>query len=360
MALKFSMFPIAPMLRNWVGVPGGTFDGSLLPFHIVGDVYLEEVASHIPEDEFDYCKSALGTETIKHLEEIKYAIIHRFPTVVKDPATGDLLFEQELAERSRMLVQEIVACLRLIRPTMQHVQFMGGSVEPNGTLRHMHFENPFSYVSSLPNQRLFGIRTIDLQNLKFYVPLFVTAMEGNYWKYRMAVEMFQSGHFQHSHWKLRFFMWTAALEALFTSHTSNQHRGSLVAKERVKFLLGPSALIYPLDELSQYDVDPQLTVADVIDEIYCLRNHIAHGDKVPDYYVQATGRQGINGPICRGEVLMEAISSIIRQALLSILKNGLLSHFSDAASSESYFAANGLTKSTLETLPGKSHFQCPG
>jgi hypothetical protein len=348
------------MARNWVGVPDGHFDDSLLPFQIMGDVYVEEVSSRIPKDEFDYCKSALGTETTKYLEQVKYAIIHRFPSIEKDPITGNLVLEQELADRSRMLVQEIIACLRLIRPITQNVQFMGGSVEPDGTLRHMHFDNPFSYVSSLPNQRLFGIRTVDIQSLKYYAPLFVAAMEGNYWKYRMAVEMFQSGYFQHSHWKLRFFMWTAALEALFTSHTNAQHRGSLVAKERVKFIVGASTLIYPPDERSQYEADPKLTVADVIDEIYCLRNHIAHGDKVPDYYFHTPGRQALSGTLYKGEVLLEAISSIVRQALLSILKNGLLNHFADAASSESFFAANALTKSAIEARLGKRQYSCPG
>ena len=66
MNLRFSMFPIAPMARNWVGVPDGTFDDSLLPFQIMGDVYIEDVSSLIPKDEFDYCKSALGTETTKY------------------------------------------------------------------------------------------------------------------------------------------------------------------------------------------------------------------------------------------------------------------------------------------------------
>jgi hypothetical protein len=355
MDLRFSMFPIAPMVRNWVGVPDGTFDDSLLPFQIVDDVYIEHVSPLIPKDEFDYCKSALGTETTKHLEQVEYAIIHRFPSIEQDPITGDLILEHELAHRSKMLVQEIVACLRLIRPTTQHAQFIGGSVEPGGKLRHMHFDNPFIYVSSLPNQRLFAIRTVDMHRLKYFAPLFVAAMEGHYWKYRMAVEMFQSGHFQHSHWKLRFFMWTAALEALFTSHTSSEHRGSLVAKERAKFLVGANTLIYPLDERLEYEADPKLTVADVIDEIYCLRNHIAHGDRVPDYYFRTPGRKAINGTIKKGEVLMESISSIVRQALLRILEKGLLNHFVDAAASEAYFTRNGLTTSAI----GKRHYRCP-
>ena len=65
----------------------------------------------------------------------------------------------------------------------------------------------------------------------------------------------------------------------------------MVAKERVKFLLGATAPIYPPGEYMDLDPDPGLTVAVVIDEIYCLRNHIAHGDKLPDYYYEAAAER---------------------------------------------------------------------
>jgi hypothetical protein len=251
-----------------------------------------------------------------------------------------------------------VACLRIVRPFVQSAQFLGGSVETNGTLRHIHFHHPITFLTPLPSQNLIAIRTQDVQRLKGIFPEFRNAMEGNYWKFRMAVDMFQSGYFQQTHWKLRFFMWTAALESLFTSHSSTQHRGSLVAKERIKFVVGGNTSIYPADELSQYETNPNITIADVIDEIYCLRNHLAHGDKVPDYYFQTPCRQGINGPVYKADLLTEALSSIIRSALLRILDNGLLAHYSDAASSESYFTQHGLTRNVLQAA-GLPYYQCP-
>ena len=201
--------------------------------------------------------------------------------------------------------------------------------------------------ASVPNQRLFFIRSSDIEKLRFYAPRFIEAIEGDHSKYIMAVDMYQSGFFQHSYWKVRFFLWTAALEALFTSHTSEEHRGSLVAKERIKWVLGEDTLIYPSDELTEFDTDPKLKVRDVIDEIYCLRNHIAHGDRLPQYYFETVGRKAIDeSPIYMGEMLSEAISSIVRQSLLVILERGLISHFKDAPTAENYF--KGHTKSILK------------
>jgi len=80
--------------------------------------------------------------------------------------------------------------------------------------------------------------------------------------------------------------------------------------------------------------NPNLTVADIVDEIYCLRNHIAHGDKIPEYYYQAIGRSEFGTDLNRIDLLIEAISFIVRRSLLKILKNNLLSHFQDSGSSE--------------------------
>jgi hypothetical protein len=363
-SLKFSLFPLERIARQSQGLhPEDNFDDSKLPFEIVDGVYIENIAGLIPEDEFDYCKPMLGSEAVRHLEGIKYAIIHRFPCPEIDPVTGSLTLEPEVSQKSRDRVQQITACLRLIRPTPQHAQFMGGEVNPDGTLQHFHFDNPLTFIQSVPNQQLFGLRTCDIESLRFYAPLFIQAIAGNHWKFIMAVTMFQSGFFQQSDWKLRYFMWTAALEALFTSHTSDQHRGSLVAKERIKWLLGATTPIYNQGELSILDHDPQLTVEGVVDEIYCLRNHIAHGDKVPDYYFVTPGRTREDFPaISKLDVLLESISSIVRQSLLKILKDGLIQPFEDDSKSSAFFTALSLTKDLLAAAKknaGISHFKCP-
>jgi hypothetical protein len=199
-----------------------------------------------------------------------------------------------------------------------------------------------------------------MRSLLFYAPLFRQAMHGPYWKFRMAVQMHEAGHFQNTEWKARFFLWASALESLFTSKTPGawrEHSGSMVASERIKFLLGANTPIYPPGELTSLLPNPGLTIEKTIGEIYCLRNHIAHGDKVPDYYFQ-NGRLDFEGQLARFAVLTEAISFIVRQSLLKILKDGLLSHFEDSASSEAYFSSKALTKSALETA-GIKHFACP-
>jgi|SRR3984885_411128 len=365
MDMKFSLFPIERLARSWEkgGFYDGDFDRSLLPFEIIPGLFIEDVEALIAPNEFNHYLSMLGYESVKFLKAIKYVIINRYPKYAVKP-NGDMIFEEDQRKSSEYLIQEAIACLRLIRPIRQFAQACGGDVRDDGSLTNFHFESPLPYVNSPENQKLFGVRTSDAEALRFYLPLFQNAMSGQFWKFRMALEMYQSGFFQHSHWKARYFLWTAALESLYTSQpqpgSGSGHSGSLVAKERIKSLLGPTAPIYPPGELTNLDTNPNLTVADVMDEIYCLRNNIAHGDKIPDYYFQTPGRKMFDGQeLYKRDMLIEAISSIIRQSLLAILKNGLLDHFRDRVSSETYFGGLGLTKSNLiKTIP-KTGFTCP-
>jgi hypothetical protein len=362
---KFSLFPIERLAKSWEngGFDDGDFDRTILPFEIIPGLFIEDVESLIPPDEFDHLLQMLGLQTVRFLKAIKYVIINRYPERSFDP-DGNLIFGEDLRKGSEYLIQEAIACLRLIRPIRQFAQSCGGDIRDDGSLINFHFENPLSFVDSPENQNLFRVRTNDAENLRFFMPLFQQAMSGNFWKFRMALEMYQSGFFQHSHWKARYFLWTAALESLYTSQphpgSGSEHSGSLVAKERIKHLLGPTTPIYPQGELTNLDPNPNLTVADVIDEIYCLRNNIAHGDKIPDYYFHSRGRIMFDGnELKKVNMLIEAISSIIRQSLLAILKKGLLNHFQDRASSEAYFGGLGLTKTLLSKRVPKSGFTCP-
>lgn len=357
---KFSFYPIG---RLSIGPPRGMEDEDFdlkLPFEILPDVQIEDVSSLIRKGEFDIHKPGLGEYRIRELERIKYAIIHRYPQHGLDPDTGKYLVDTGQTNRSRKLVQEMAACLRIIRPVTVYADFCEGEVADNGELYNFAFNEPEPNFSLPINQRLFAFRNEDVQLLRSYAPLFRSAMVGSFWKFRMAVQMYDTGYFQTDHWKIRFFLWTSVLEALFTSQNPNrEHSGSRVAKERIKEMLGPGTSVYPPEELSRLEANPSLTVADVLDEIYCLRNHIAHGDMIPGHYFQTTGRSSLNGPLVRIDMLIENISFIVRRSLLKIMKDNLLAHFRDAASSEAYFDTLQLTNSAISMRFGRSTFTCP-
>ena len=83
-----------------------------------------------------------------------------------------------------------------------------------------------------------------------------------------------------------------------------------------------------------------------MDDLYKLRNCMAHGDYPPDRFWEVVRHDYADG-VNRVEMLNEALSRIVRASLLRILENGLCSHFKDGPSSQAYFAVHRLTKPDL-------------
>lgn len=281
----------------------------------------------------------LGESCSDKFKNVKYALVYRFEAV-EAPETQLITFAS--------------SCLRLIRPMRQRgLVSAHGRVREDGSFDVQGFSlaERESGVEVVEAHKLSTLRTVDGEELRRLLPKFICALKGNYWKFRMAAQFHDLGFFQSYNWKPRFILWTSALESIFTSH-NRDHQGSRVAIARIKWCLGENTRIYRRDEWSTVIPRCTLTLADVLDDLYELRNFVAHGDRIPDDFFRTCPREGINGGVCKVEVLSEAASFIIRASLLKILREGLLDNFADAGPSEAFFGAQGLVNSRLRS--GKS------
>jgi hypothetical protein len=224
--------------------------------------------------------------------------------------------------------------------------YMRGTLQTDGTVDIKHFQNPVDLLEVPEVQKLFSLRTRDARLIRACAPEYLRAMEGEYWKFRMAVEFHDAGHFQYFYWKARYSLWSAALESIYTTR-HKEHSGSKVAKERIKWLLGAQTKLYPSGDIPKFNTQSGLTVAEVLDDLYNIRNYLAHGDKIPDSYFDRILREGIGERLNVPAACTEALSFIIRAGLVEILRRGFPEHFSNANSSETFFSSNGLTRSAI-------------
>lgn len=334
--MNFTLYPVL------LAGPGDDeqFDLPLLPVEAAEDVRIEKVSDQFAQGTFDLFREKLGTDRLADAHSVRFALVHRYPDPIGSPQSV----------RSEETVQLLASCLRLVRPMRQRVLLMRGNIR-NGQFDVNHFSLPSShYGVEVPEvQKLFKLRNRDADQLRACAPEFLRAMRGEFWKFRMAVQFHDLGHFQSEHWewKARFLLWCSAIESIYTSHGSNDHKGSLVAKSRIKWFIEENTSIYAPGDISTRLNDPHLTIGDVVGDLYELRNIVAHGDKIPDRFFRDTLRQGVNSPVRKTDVLLEAASFIIRASLLKILQENLLDHFADAGPAEQYFGAQGLTRRAL-------------
>ena len=336
-AQRVTIYPIAGVAGPWEDEP---FDESTLPTTIVPDITVENVTPLFKSGTWSWVEGEIGKRDLEVLKQVKHAIVHRYFS--RQYGAGDM--EQQSAN----IVHNLAACLRLIRPMRQFALMMNGPLQADGTISIQSFNHPIHLMEIPHIQKGFSLRNRDVAEFQSFAPNFLDAMTGEYWKFRMPVSLYEAGHFQDRFWKNRFFLWSSAIEALFTSQTPDrEHSGSKVAKARVKWFLGATTKIYAPGDVPSFmpQLEPEPTIADVIDDIYEVRNCIAHGDKVPDkFFAQtSTGYENIN----RIATLEEAASFIVRASLLKILKDRLLHHFKGGPESQLYFNANNLIRSKL-------------
>ena len=343
---NITLYPIYAVADAINGQP---FDRSVLPIHIVHGVTIEDVSPMFNEETFGWMRNELGRRQLEELQRVQYAIVHRYHT-------DDLAEAGNADNKSVTLVRNLAACLRLIRPMRQRNSLMRGEVRENGTIDVLHFEQPVELLEVPEVQKLFYLRNRDADLMRAVGNHFLRAMGGEFWKFRMAVDFHEAGHFQDSYWKARYLLWCSAVEAIFTSQ-HREHRGSFVAKERIKWFLGANTLIYEPGDIPDYVPQPTITIREIVDDLYRVRNFVAHGERIPDEFFQRTMRQGLNGALNVILVLNEAVSFIVRKSLLRIIQDNLLDHFASAETAEAYFAAAGLT---LNAIRQRLRQQAPG
>jgi hypothetical protein len=334
-AQRVTLYPVAGLAGAWEDEP---FDRSQLPATIVPGVTLEDVSSMFNDDTWKWVEHEIGRHDLKVLEGVKHALVHRYLST--EYGTG----EAEMG--SARVVHEMAACLRLIRPMRQFALIINGPLRPDGVIQIQSFDHPVHLMEIPEVQKGFTLRDRDLRVLQSVAPQFVRAMAGEYWKFRMPVSLYEAGHFQDSEWKARFSLWTSAIEAIFTSQTRDrEHSGSAVAKARIKWFLGENTKIYAQGDVPSF-MPPQMepTIGEIVDDLYEVRNCIAHGDKVPNKFF---GQPSFSDQGNKLMTLEEAASFIVRTSLLRILSDGLLPHFKGGLESQAYFRAHGLVRSQL-------------
>ena len=135
---------------------------------------------------------------------------------------------------------------------------------------------------------------------------------------------------QTGHVYLSTLMWVMALDILFMAGEKNPF------VDRVKGFLGAETPIFP--SVPYPDRQPALRVADIVQDIYELRNVIAHGREIPEKPFRETrdivdtNGLAINPIEYRyAEVIMEASLFLLVKSLLKIMTDGLIDLVKDEA-----------------------------
>jgi len=182
-------------------------------------------------------------------------------------------FDDDGATREKTaLLNNIFVLLRIIRP---HRRLAGATgTVANGKPQFNAHTFPHDTIDVPDAVRLFCVRNRDVIELRDLLPTFLSAMRGEYWPFRMAVQYYHMGYEQND-WKGRYLCWgSSALHALYS------HKDQKIIP-RVSAFLGENTLIYnAADPDCEFLEANKLTIKDVLADVNEVRHDIAHGDRI--------------------------------------------------------------------------------
>ena len=202
-------------------------------------------------------------------------------------------------------------------------------------------------------QKDFRLRNRDIAELQSLAPKYLAGLAGEYWKFRMPLSLQDAAHFIDNQWKARMSLSCSAIESIFSSQTQDhEHSGGRLVKARIKWFLGENTSIYAPGDVPSFVLrGKEPTIGNVLDDLYDVRNFLAHGDRVPDkYFSQFSHSAGYTTTETNQlAVLEEAASFIVRASLIKMLQDDLLENFKGGPESQAYFTKYGLVNSRLAT-----------
>jgi hypothetical protein len=301
---------------------------------------IEDVSGLIKADTFSLWKAGchISKDMADALDRIGFAIVHRFPSSSERGG--------ELQQRSTELLNIVVGCLSLIRPTRRsHATSVHGVIRADGSFDAHGFSGNNDLADVPEIQKLFMVSKNDMNILSRVLPEFVVLYQKDsegkvrdeYEPLRMAVQLYEQAY-AISYWKARHILWWSAIEALYGSNED-------AAKARIYALFGEKNLvdgyrcvIYETGDIPScwYPSPSSLhTLGKMVPLIYEVRNASAHGQRVSDSHFRRVAHPF--GETSGIDALAEAATFVIRKTVIRILERGLRDKFRDRDTREAFW-----------------------
>ena len=271
-----------------------------------------------------WARDYLSKEDVKKIQDWQYALVNY--------CDEEQYLHSDPEALSRELVHRIFIGLRIIRPSSVPYQYLHAQIQPDGSFEPSGFMRAEMRLTVFPCDSWSPIRGKDAELLKAIAPALLRAYQTDCQPVKRAMRVLEVGYISEFP-EVTQLMWIAGLEALFTS---TSYSGAAAAIHRIRQFLGSKTRVYEQSDFSSHVSVPSFTLKNVLEDIYKVRNKLAHGEWIPKEYIEKPGYVG--GAHSYADVLVEATGIILRLALIKILRESLLETFGSKDNLDRHFS----------------------
>jgi hypothetical protein len=326
---KLTVVPVLDFdLFHAEGLPPGGFD---LGF----GVRVEDFSERMAKLSLGVWQRAFSEDQMKEIKNWSTCLVHRYQA---PPTIG------EAESDSGNFLGYIIAHLRLIAPNRTsrndelYLQVTGsGGLDPFRCSK-----SPFWPQIHLTDSEkvVLGISLSHLETLKSWMPWIVEFWRHwrAYYPLWVSLDFLEKFYLEYNSFRARHLFRVMALEALLCSEHDKDY-GRQALKSKLPKLLG-----WHCDLYATYQNDlitarlPVLPLTDrLIDDMYTLRNKVAHGDQMPPDWMKEYRPGWVDQNVSYAAVLCEAAGSMLRLIWLKIVSEGLQQTFADKKRMQKFF-----------------------
>ena len=278
-------------------------------------------------------EKAFSDDQMKEIQGWSTCLVHRYKS---SPTVGSA--ENE----SSNLLGYVIAHLRLLAPNrttradrLHLLVKSSGDLDAYSCSKAGHW--PQIHLTDC-EKGILGVRLKDLEKLKSWMP-WVSKFSKEWAKhYPLWVSLHFNEKFygESESFRARHLFRVLALEALLCF---DKDYGQQALRAKIPKLLGWRYNLYaPYCNSSINCFLPDLPLTDkLIDDMYTLRNKVAHGDRMPADWSRKYRVGFVDGELAYGDVLCEAAGAMLRMIWFKILSDGLQETFSDKKKMQKFF-----------------------
>ena len=307
-------------------LPAGGFD---LGFGVT----VEDFSKSMAKLNLGVWQKAFSDDQLKEMQGWSTCLVHRYESA---PTVGSA--ENE----SSNLLGYVIAHLRLIAPNrttradrLHLLVTSSGELDAYSCSKAGYW--PQIHLTDC-EKGILGVHLKDLEKLKLWMPWVSKFCNqwSNYYPLWVSLHFLEKFYAEFESFRARHLFRVLALEALLCF---DKDYGQQALRAKIPKLLGWHCNLYAgYNNPSIAVFLPHLLLTDkLVDDVYTLRNKVAHGDKMPPDWSKKFRTGFIDGDLTYSDVLCEAAGAMLRMIWLKILSDNLHEMFADKKKMQKFF-----------------------
>jgi hypothetical protein len=283
-----------------------------LPIELTHEVFVRNTAGWLDEKHFELWRDYVSIAERRTLAGANVGLVCEF----RDDSRGD-----DAADQAHDLLSKLFILFRIVNPTRSRFSAVYLTRKPSEEIEVFRLsQGSASPINVPPSQTVNSLSSLNLRLGRELVGQFLAIATNGPERLRRAIRYYEEGYADIRDPVLQFVTWTMGISSILGRENQAVHQKEI--KGAVSQYVPIDSQIFRESPLNEFVKFPVLTVGDVIEDVWRLRDSFVHGSWIPPDLLHKTTYVAMsNEVVIYPDILRDAASFVLRKILLFFLQN---------------------------------------